>query len=492
MPSYPITHLVVGARYAVLCAGPWLQVLDASSGELLAEEDTGLPIRVLAVDDGGEHVVTAADNKKLVVRQREGLRLLSTRELPKRATSITFADSATLIVADKFGDVFRYPLHPPAPAEASTSEKPTQEGELLLGHVSIITALQLSPDGKHIITGDRDEHIRVSRYPASYVIERFLFGHRRYVTALHIPPFAPETLISGGGEPQLFLWDWADARLRGKVDYERLARGFVLIKPVRKPGVKKGQGRKRKKGSEAAGTPSAVEQGGEEPAEGEADGEGEDGWGQKGGLVEVTSPEEEEDITFSVQKIAALEAGEERAILWSLVGCSALLYLPFPPAELEIGTEGAMQPQALNLGKPILDFWVQGAQVWITLDASWPGYSQESSKEGVDVRLARWERGAPVLQLENSLLAGLNRSQHEATADQLRQLESYADLLLLPKYGEEPEEGEQPGPKDRPGAKSEGRKKTREALARLALDQDLDQGEGGGLGSKRRKTEEAE
>ncbi|EED79232.1 predicted protein, partial [Postia placenta Mad-698-R] len=86
-------------------------------------------------------------------------------------------------------------------------------GELILGHVSLLTCFLLSTDDKYILTADRDEHIRVSWFPQGYVIERYCLGHGKYVSALHVPPFAPDILVSGGGDPMLKVWDWMSGRM---------------------------------------------------------------------------------------------------------------------------------------------------------------------------------------------------------------------------------------------------------------------------------------
>lgn len=74
-------------------------------------------------------------------------------------------------------------------------------------------------EGKeYIITADRDEHIRVSRgLPQSHVIENYCLGHKEFVSALHVPKSHPHILISGGGDPELYVWDWTKGELLQKI-----------------------------------------------------------------------------------------------------------------------------------------------------------------------------------------------------------------------------------------------------------------------------------
>ena len=63
----------------------------------------------------------------------------------------------------------------------------------LLGHVSLLTAMLLLDDADpvrgttgqaslpRIVTADRDEHVRVSRWPQGWRIERFLLGQKKWV-----------------------------------------------------------------------------------------------------------------------------------------------------------------------------------------------------------------------------------------------------------------------------------------------------------------------
>lgn len=196
------------------------------------------------------------------------------RVLPKRPSSISITpEGEGILSADKFGDVYSLPLLPSSPSEAADTpvtpssestlaatapsafkpsasrftvhskrnlraleeqerilanrkeapkQNPKFEHEPVLGHVSMLTALAtaISADGRpYVITADRDEHIRVSRgLPQAHIIENFCLGHESFLNALCVPASRPEILVSGGGDDELFLWDWKVGQLINKVD----------------------------------------------------------------------------------------------------------------------------------------------------------------------------------------------------------------------------------------------------------------------------------
>jgi tRNA (guanine-N(7)-)-methyltransferase subunit TRM82 len=76
------------------------------------------------------------------------------------------------------------PTHTPVPAQHTeadslASHENPSGGTLILGHTSLLTAFILTPDETHIITADRDEHIRASWFPQGHTIESFCLGHKK-------------------------------------------------------------------------------------------------------------------------------------------------------------------------------------------------------------------------------------------------------------------------------------------------------------------------
>lgn len=74
---------------------------------------------------------------------------------------------------------------PVAPAPAAEEDDDKNAHQPILGHVSMLTSLALIPADPScglthdwIATGDRDEHIRISRFPAGHVIEKFAWGSK--------------------------------------------------------------------------------------------------------------------------------------------------------------------------------------------------------------------------------------------------------------------------------------------------------------------------
>ena len=189
--------------------------------------------------------------------------------MPKRPCAILVTpDNQTILCGDKFGDVYSLPLVPTemveldkqvavpsdsvrkayAPSatnltvhtarnrraleeqlkrkdsDAKGKEPLKFEHSLLLGHVSLLTDMlhvTQKVDGKsrqHIMTSDRDEHIRVSRGPPqAHVIERYCLGHTEFISKL-CPVPGTNVLLSAGGDTWMGVWDWTTGKLLARRD----------------------------------------------------------------------------------------------------------------------------------------------------------------------------------------------------------------------------------------------------------------------------------
>jgi len=120
----------------------------------------------------------------------------------------------------------------------------------------------------------------------------------RYVSAIHIPKFATETLISGGGDTGLKMWNWRSGQCTGEIEIWDVVEPFVAVKNDKRR--EEGEGQKRKgKGKKSKKRRTAVSKDTEEG--------GEDLEGM-------------EEKVLVVSKIDSIESGKRKFVLFSAVG----------------------------------------------------------------------------------------------------------------------------------------------------------------------------
>lgn len=170
-------------------------------------------IRQMYLSRDKEHLIVTTDNDKAVVifkinldDESNVLQLIKRQPFPKRPSAIcTSMDDKDVIIADKFGDVYSIPM---------LDDKILTDDELIpiLGHVSMLTGVECSVDenGKNVIfSADRDEHLRISYYPKSFVVKKWLFGHKEFISSLILPKWLDDkVLISAGGDAFIKSWNW--------------------------------------------------------------------------------------------------------------------------------------------------------------------------------------------------------------------------------------------------------------------------------------------
>ncbi|KAF8757687.1 tRNA (guanine-N(7)-)-methyltransferase non-catalytic subunit wuho [Rhizoctonia solani] len=385
--QYPLSQIFIGPDKTVTICASHVFVLGSRSGTLetstavdSAEKNVSSVIRIAAVDGSYQHLVTSGDDKRLRVWSVHDLKELSCREIPKRANVLKLSqDGQTILVADKFGDIFSYPLVPPEPIQ-QVQAQPTETA----GSKSVAVAMHDNPHG----TADRDEHVRVSWYPDGWDIDRYCLGHKKFVSALEIPACTPSVLISGGGDPELYVWEYKTGKNIARIPVWDHIRPFIKVKAGRRK-PEKLQGKKSKKRAAA-----------EEEAGGED--------------VEMTS-ESSEDVS------------------------SALFYLKWPmPLDFS-----AVDVHSFDLSNPVTDFAVaQNGALWVSVDPVWtsaPGaISTTTPPDSRKVRRLFWQ-GSEIVEdeSESPLAQGIEQGcDVKGPASETHTLSLYESLVSLPKTAE--------------------------------------------------------
>ncbi|KAI8918296.1 WD40-repeat-containing domain protein [Powellomyces hirtus] len=223
--------LAVNSKNGQILAAPAsvLSQIDAAGAQAIADEEfPDATISLFALHPETSQLAVSADNKQVACYDVRTWTRLSSRISIKRASCLSFSkDGGKLLIGDKFGDVYSFKSN-------DTSDKEA----LILGHVSLLTSMTLTQDGKYLLTGDRDEKIRVSRYPLAFEIEQFCLGHKLFVSSLHIPAFAPDVLLSGGGDPFLLTWDFMAGKILQQIPLQEADEPVAVSAIVSHPQTK--------------------------------------------------------------------------------------------------------------------------------------------------------------------------------------------------------------------------------------------------------------
>jgi tRNA (guanine-N(7)-)-methyltransferase subunit TRM82 len=167
----------------------------------------------------------------------------------------------------------------------------------------------------------------------------------RFVSAIHIPPFSPSSLISGGGDPMLKIWDWMSGKVLHEIVIFDTVKPFIKVKaPTRKQGgddredeeasQRRNKGKHKQEKREAkvknmTGLPTPMVEDiemvppsiipGPEPTEMDARIEGES---------EIFSGSQTDAAVLVVNKIETVASKQIRYILFSAIG-SVLFCIPY-------------------------------------------------------------------------------------------------------------------------------------------------------------------
>ncbi|KFK42671.1 hypothetical protein AALP_AA1G024800 [Arabis alpina] len=190
-------------------------------------------IRAIRYSSSGKLFVSAGDDKLVKIWSAESWHCLNTICSEKRVSAVAISsDDLHVCYADKFGVVWVVELDGINEGKVVASKK----GASLLSHYcSIITGLEFSPDGRYILSADRDFKIRVTVFPkkpleGAHEIQSFCLGHTEFITCIAFistPELTQGYLMSGSGDSTVRLWDITSGSLLDTCEVSTMAGHLV-------------------------------------------------------------------------------------------------------------------------------------------------------------------------------------------------------------------------------------------------------------------------
>lgn len=202
----------------------------------------------------------------------------------------------------------------------------------------------------------------------------------RFVSAVHLPTSHPEDLISGGGDPELRIWDWMKGTMKHEISVLPIVQSYVAARPTKRIKLEDSNipaaGRKARRHANRVKAAEEAANSGSLP---------EDDAITPGPPTETVDASADEAV-FVLNKIESI--GE--TVFFSVVGyvgsalsissdkpyqrATALFYFQYPT-----NADSSIEIQALELEKPIIDvtFTLDG-HIWVLLDAAYGGSASAS------------------------------------------------------------------------------------------------------------------
>ncbi|QLL31934.1 hypothetical protein HG536_0C01010 [Torulaspora globosa] len=211
--------------------------LKSNKGEAVKKADSpavgsafSLQIRNLTLTPDESKLIACADSDKSVLvfeidyNNPECLKLVKRQPFPKRPNAIAIGDDGdTIAIADKFGDVHQMSISGQVLASG-------EESQPILGHVSMLTDIIMAKDSaghRFVITSDRDEHIKISHYPQCFIVDKWLFGHKQFISSMCCPSWNSSLLFSAGGDDSIYAWDWKKGTQLSQFNYSGLIKPYL-------------------------------------------------------------------------------------------------------------------------------------------------------------------------------------------------------------------------------------------------------------------------